>query len=71
MRIADDWEDTRERLREVVKMRGADAVAREIPASRSTVFALLNGEHTPQPRTVECIERMLDERALKDARRFE
>ena len=71
MKIADDWDDTRERLREVVKMRGADSVAREIPASRSTVFALLKGEHKPQPRTVECIERMLDERALKDARRFE
>jgi len=71
MKIGDDWDDTRERLREVVKMRGADAVAREIPASRSTVFRLLNSDDVPQPRTIECIERMLDEKALREARRFE
>lgn len=72
MRINDaGWETTRERLREVVKMRGADSVAAEIPSSRSTVFRLLNGETTPQPRTVDAIERVLDERDLKTARQFE
>jgi len=72
MRIADDWDDTREKLREVVKMRGADSVARDVPCSRSTIFRLLKGEvQVPSLPLQECVERLLDERSLKDARRFE
>ena len=72
MRIADDWDDTRERLREAVKMRGYDAVAAEIPVGRRTLFRLCSGEtKSPSLPTQECVERMLDERSLKDARRFE
>lgn len=71
MRIADGWDETRERLREVVKLRGADSVAAEIPVARSTVFRLLNENRTPTGPTRECIERMLEERDLKTARRFE
>jgi len=43
MREADGWDDLRERLRHVVRMRGVDRVADEIPADRVTVFRLLNG----------------------------
>lgn len=71
MRIADGWDETREKLREVVKLRGAPSVAAEISVARSTVFRLLNEGRTPSGPTLECIERMLDERDLKDARRFE
>jgi predicted transcriptional regulator len=72
MRINDaGWETTRERLREVVKMRGADSVAAEIPVARSTVFRLLNGDIQPRSITVDAIERVLEERDLKTARQFE
>lgn len=72
MRDAEGWPETRERLREVVRMRGADSVAAEIPAARSTVFRLLNEPDVrPHQRTIECIERVLDERDIKTARQFE
>ena len=60
VRNADGWPETRERLREVVKMRGADSVAAEIPVHRATVFHMLNGEHTPLPLVQERVEQILD-----------
>ena len=72
MRIADDWDETRERLREIVKMRGYDAVAPEIPVGRATLFRLLSDKPTtPSLPTQECVERFVEERDLKAARKFE
>lgn len=65
IRDADGWEDTRERLREVVDQRGANAVAREVPCNRVTLFRLLNGTtKAPAHPTQACIERYLDDRDM-------
>ena len=42
--IDPDWDSTVDRFRRVVRMRGADRVADEIPADRATVFRILGGQ---------------------------
>lgn len=62
MTDTDDTDELRRRLREVVRMRGAEAVAADIPAGRSTVFRFLAGE-TERPTLAirEGMERVLDD----------
>lgn len=68
MRNADDWPEVREKLREIVKMRGTAEVAREIPVGRSTLFRLLNGETAaPSLPTQDCIERLVDDEEMRRA----
>ncbi len=68
MRDADDWPEVREKLREIVKLRGTVEVAREIPVGRSTLFRLLNGETAaPSLPTQDCIERLVDDEELRRA----
>ena len=61
VRHSDGWPETREKLREAVKMRGADSVAADIPVHRATVFRMLNGDHTPSPAVQERVEQVLDQ----------
>lgn len=66
-RDADDWPETRERLREVVMKRGVSQVAAAIPVSRQHLHRILSGEtSTPALPTQECIERLLDDEDLRD-----
>jgi|JI10StandDraft_1071094.scaffolds.fasta_scaffold20970_3 hypothetical protein len=68
MRDADDWPEVREKLREIVKARGWNSVAREIPVGRSTLFRLVNGETSaPSLPTQDCIERLVDDEELRRA----
>lgn len=67
MRDADGWDETRERLREVVMRRGAVDVAAEIPCGRTTLFRLLRGDVTPSLPTQACIDRLLDDEAMRQA----
>ena len=39
-----EWQDLRQRLERVVRMRGVDAVAEEIPADPKTVYRLVHGK---------------------------
>lgn len=66
MRNADDWPEVREKLREIVRVRGPVEVAREIPVTRMTLFRLLKGETaTPSLPTQDCIERLIDDEELR------
>jgi len=64
-RDADDWPQTRERLRQIVEQQGATTVASEIPVGRTTLFRLLRGDtQAPSLPTQECIERFVDDAEL-------
>ncbi len=38
------WEDTKRRFVAIALRKGMDAVARELPASRRTVYRMVNGQ---------------------------
>ena len=61
----DDLDELRTQLRGVVRARGIDAVAADIPASRQTVFRLLTGR-TARPTLAirDGIERVIDDATL-------
>lgn len=63
-RDADGWPESRERLREVVNMRGAAEVASAIPCHRATLFRLLRGDVVPSLPTQACVDRFLDDQDL-------
>lgn len=66
----DNPDELRRRLREVVKMRGVDEVAADVPADRSTIFRFLRGEtHRPARAVREGIERVIDDQELSQVRR--
>lgn len=68
-RDADGWQETRERLRELVEAKGPTVVASEIPCSRTTLFRLLRGDTSaPSLPTQECIERFVDDSELSARR---
>ena len=68
MRESDEWNQLRERLRHVVRMRGADRVADEIPVDRRTVFRLLSGETRRPCLAIRVgIERVVDARSEREA----
>lgn len=61
-------EDMRERLARVVRLRGADRVADEIPAARSTVFRIVSGEiRRPTHAVAAGIERVVEAREQREA----
>lgn len=63
-------DELRERLRALVRQRGVEVVAADIPASRQTVFRLLTGRtHRPSLAVRDGIERVLDDAALQMQRR--
>lgn len=69
MTDTDDTEELRRKLRDVVRMRGADEVAAAIPADRATVFRFLAGEtQRPTHAIREGMERVIDDQS--QVRRF-
>ena len=68
MRDTEWTDDLRERLRHVVRMRGAERVADEIPTDRRTVFRLLSGEtRRPSLAIVAGVERVVYARESREA----
>lgn len=66
MRIADDWAETRERLKREVAKLGPTRVAEAIPVHRATLFRLVTERvEKPSLPTQECVERFLDDRELE------
>lgn len=66
MTDTDDPKELRRQLGDVVRMRGVEAVAADIPASRTTVFRLLTGRtERPSLAVREGIERVIDDAALQ------
>lgn len=60
-------EEMRKRLARVVRLRGADRVADEIPAARSTVFRILSGAiRRPTHAVAAGIERVVDAREQRE-----
>jgi len=64
-----EWsDDLRERLRHVVRVRGVERVADEIPAGRRTVFRLLSGEvNRPSHAVLVGIVRVITAREEREA----
>ena len=61
------WESVRQRLRGVVVREGAGVVARKIPAHRSTVYRMLNGQsRRPFPALFVAVERIVADATKKD-----
>ena len=55
------WTETRDELRTIVFRRGYRAVAAEIPAARSTVYRLVNGEiREPSKALRRCVEQVVE-----------
>lgn len=65
MTDTDDIRELRRELDKVVRMRGVERVAADIPASRTTVFRVLTGRTCrPSLAVREGIERVIDDAAL-------
>lgn len=55
------WKDLRQDLEHVVFIKGATNVAHMIPADRSTVYRLINGETQRPSRAMKaCVEHMIE-----------
>lgn len=61
-------DDLRERLRQVVRARGVDRVADDVPCDRSTIFRMLRGDTVRPARAVaEGIQRVVDDEELRSS----
>lgn len=65
----DDSQELRRRLQDVVRMRGLEVVAAEIPARRETIWRFLSGRTGEPCQAVrEGIERVIDDADLRARR---
>lgn len=68
-RDAEDWPQTRERLRQLVEQQGPTTVAVSIPVHRVTLFRLLRGDtKSPSLPTQECIQRFVTDAEIGSRR---